>query len=230
MKLINADCLQALKEFEDNSVDYVFTSPPYNIGRSNNKTKSDMKAKYEFFEDNNPNYFDWCVEIINELLRVSKKYVIWNIQPNYSNKKEVFRIMGHFADKLQQNIIWYKPDGTPSSIQHRVSNFVEYILFFTNNIYVEANKHFIKNLVSINKISKNEKLKNHSAVMPQELSNYIIENFTQENEIILDPFMGMGTTGVSCVKLNRNFIGIELVKEYYDYATERINNTQIGLF
>ena len=66
--------------------------------------------------------------------------------------------------------------------------------------------------------------------MPQELADYIIENFTKKNEIVLDCFMGLGTTGISCVKLNRNFIGIELVKEYYDYAVDHINNTQTGLF
>jgi len=227
MKLINADCLEALKEFDDNSVDYVFTSPPYNIGRSRN-SKSNMNAKYEFFNDNNENYFDWCVQIINQLLRVTKKYVIWNIQPNYSNKKDVFKLIGHFADNLQQNIIWHKPNGTPSSIQYKVSNVIEYILFFTNNKYIESNKHHITNYIQQNINRGKNKL--HNAQMPQELANYIIENFTKENHIVLDPFMGLGTTGISCVKLNRNFIGIELVKEYYDYATERINNTQIGLF
>ena len=63
-----------------------------------------------------------------------------------------------------------------------------------------------------------------------EVADFIIKNFTQENEIVLDPFMGTGTTGISCLQNNRTFIGIEIAKEYYEYATERINNTQTGLF
>ena len=144
MKLYNGDCLKILKNFDDNSLDYVFTSPPYNIGRTRN-SKSNMNAKYEFFNDNNENYFNWCVEIINQLLRVTKKYVIWNIQPNYSNKKDVFKLIGHFADNLQQNIIWHKPNGTPSSIQYKVSNVIEYILFFTNNKLI-----YLKNKNNVN--------------------------------------------------------------------------------
>ena len=58
--------------------------------------------------------------------------------------------------------------------------------------------------------------------MPEQLAHYFIENFTSENQLILDPFLGVGTTGVVCKKLNRAFIGIELVEDYYNIAKERI--------
>ena len=136
MKLINADCLEY-----DNSVDYVFTSPPYNIKRS----KNNKYNKYEYFDDGIDNYYDWSIKIIDELLRVTKNHVFWNIQANYYNKKDVYKLIGHYADKIQQNFIWYKPDGIPSSQKYYVSNFVEYIIGFTNQKYIKSNKHFITN-------------------------------------------------------------------------------------
>ena len=225
MKLINADCSEALKEFDDNSVDYVFTSPPYNIKRS----KNNKYNKYEYFDDGIDNYFDWSIKIIDELLRVTKNHVFWNIQANYYNKKDVYKLIGHYADKIQQNFIWYKPDGIPSSQKYYVSNFVEYIIGFTNKKYLKSNKHFITNHLEASSKNQNTNRK-HKAAMNIEVADFIIKNFTQENEIVLDPFMGTGTTGISCLQNNRTFIGIEIAKEYYEYATERINNTQTGLF
>ena len=60
--------------------------------------------------------------------------------------------------------------------------------------------------------------------MNTEVADFIIENFTKEDQVILDPFMGLGTTGISCKKFNRQFIGIELVQEYLNASYERIKN------
>ena len=227
MKLYNGDCLDVLKTFEDKSIDTVITSPPYNSGKSRT-TKSKLKGKYEHFEDSNKNYYDWCVSIIDELFRVTNKYIIWNIQTNYYNKKDVYKLIGNYSEYLQQNVIWYKPNGTPSSTQHRLSNVYEFILIFTKQKSVLVNPHHLTNHIELNIYSKRNKI--HSAVMPSQLSNFLVSNFTKENETILDCFMGIGTTGVSCKKMNREFVGIELVKEYYDIAVDNINNTQEGLF
>ena len=62
----------------------------------------------------------------------------------------------------------------------------------------------------------------HPTQKPNDLLEYLIKTYTNENDIILDPFMGSGTTGVACKKLNRNFIGIELDKNYFDIAKDRI--------
>lgn len=224
MKLIKGNCLDVLKEFDDNSVDYVFTSPPYNIKRS----KNNKYNKYEHFDDGIENYLEWSIQVIDELLRVTKNHVFWNVQANYYNKKDVFKLIGHYADKIQQNFIWYKPDGIPSSQKYYVSNFVEYIIGITNQKYIKSNKHFITNLLEASSKNQNTNRK-HKAAMNIEVADFIIENFTKENEIILDPFMGTGTTGVSCLKNKRNFIGIEIAQEYYDYSIDRINNAKSGL-
>ena len=64
----------------------------------------------------------------------------------------------------------------------------------------------------------------HEAEKPIELLKEFIELSSNENDIILDPFMGSGSTGVACINANRRFIGIELDEKYYNIACERINN------
>lgn len=82
-----------------------------------------------------------------------------------------------------------------------------------------------QNFISLsNKISKN--IKYHPTQKPTELMKILIETFTLENQIVLDPFMGSGSTGVACINTNRNFIGIELDEKYFNIAEERINNAQ----
>lgn len=226
MKLINANCLEALQNFEDQSVDYVFTSPPYNIKRS----KNNKYNKYEHFDDGIDNYLEWSIQVINQLLRVTKNHVFWNIQANYYNKKDVYKLIGHYADKIQQNFIWHKPDGIPSSQKYYVSNFVEYIIGFTNQKYIKSNEIFITNHLNFNASQKGAKNKYHNAAMNTEVADWFIKNFTKPGETILDPFLGTGTTGVSAFKHQRNFIGIEISKEYFDYAQQRIDRETAVLF
>ena len=79
-------------------------------------------------------------------------------------------------------------------------------------------------------ISRGKKLsKDHGAVFPEELVEKIVKNFTNEEDTIYDPFLGTGTTAVVAKRLKRNYIGSELLKSYYDFASERIKNTQILL-
>ena len=70
---------------------------------------------------------------------------------------------------------------------------------------------------------KDKKLYNHPTIKPITIIEKLIRNSSNENDLILDCFMGSGTTGVACKNLNRNFIGIELSKEYFEIAKERIN-------
>jgi DNA modification methylase len=220
MNLYNGDCLEIMQDMPDNSVDYVLTSPPYNIGRSRN-TKSKQKGKYEHFTDKRKDYLDWSIKVIDELLRITKNHIFYNIQANYYNKKDVYKLIGHYSDKLIQNFIWTKQVTSPASQHYAITNSVEYILGLSNQTRIKGNKIYSTNHIHSSQRAK--KNKSHNAVMPTEIADYFISNFTQEEETILDPFMGIGTTGISCVSMNRQFIGIELVKEYYKIAKERID-------
>lgn len=72
--------------------------------------------------------------------------------------------------------------------------------------------------------------KEHKAVMKQEISDWFISEFFDEGSSVIDPFFGLGTTGISCIKNNCTFTGIELIPEYCELAEKRINNVQFNLF
>ena len=209
--LINDDCFKALEEINDKSIDYVLTSPPYNRKRND---------KYTDYNDNIDDYFSFLVNITDILLQKTKKYIFMNIQANYYNRVDVYKYIGHYADKIQNIIIWEKTNPTPAA-GNSITNAYEYIIVL-GDFSLKSNTTYTKNHITTN-ICKNEYHKVHKAVMNEEISDWIIEKFTQENELILDPFMGTGTTGASCKKYNRKFIGIEKSEEYYKIATNRLS-------
>lgn len=211
MKLYNGDCLEILKTFTDKSVDVSFTSPPYNRKRND---------KYENYDDTIVDYYGFLCDFTNELLRITKKWVFVNIQTNYYNRSDVYKYIGNYADKIQNMIVWEKTNPMPAS-GNNITNAVEYFIVLGDNS-LKSNTTYTKNHISTSVNSQMDKI--HKAVMKQEVSDWFIEKFTNENDIVLDPFMGLGTTGISCKKMNRDFIGIELDKSYYEMAEKRIND------
>lgn len=109
--------------------------------------------------------------------------------------------------------------------QYYMSQF-EYILFFRKGKGKKINNCGTSDILSVKNIkSKDNEGKNlHDTEKPVDLIKILIENSSNENEIVLDPFMGIGSTGVACKNLNRNFIGIEIDEKYFNIAKERIES------
>lgn len=212
-KLYNINCFEGFEYLEDNSVDVSFTSPPYNRKRND---------KYEFYDDTLTDYYSFICGFTDELLRVTKGLCFINIQKNYYNKIDVFRYIGKYADKIKEIIIWEKTNPMPANGLN-ITNSYEFI-FVLGNESLKSNKTYTKNIIttSVNP----ETFKEHKAVMHREVSDYIIRTFTKESDIVLDPFFGLGTTGLSCIKYNRNYIGFEINEKYCQMAEERINKTK----
>lgn len=223
------DCLELLKDLEDKSVDVCFTSPPYNDsgnGSDFNK-KGGSHTKYltpESESRKNKDWFEWQCEIIDEMLRVSKKLVVYNVQGLKSNRKNIYKLIGHYADCIHDIVIWYKRSATPTSTKHKLSNRYEYLLLLKPKGVkgVDVTSEFKWNVFDIDSNRNNPYANIHKAVMSKSLSDEVIKEFTSEGDIVLDPFFGMGTTGVSCVEQNRHYIGFELCEEYCNAAKERI--------
>ncbi len=200
-KIIQGDCLQVMKMFEDKSIPVAFTSPPYNRKRND---------KYKYYDDRIDDYYKFLCDFTDELLRITYRNVFINIQKNYYNKKEVHKYIGKYSDKIYENFIWIKSNPLPANGLN-VTNSYEYILCF--GIWLKSNRTYTKNSI-ITPVSQMPK--EHKAVMNQDVSDFFIQNFTQKNDTIIDPFAGLMTTGLSCIKYNRNFIGIEKEKEHIE--------------
>lgn len=236
INLMQGDCLERMKEIPTGSVDLVFTSPPYNMNLRIRNGKycsrqivKEISTKYANYDDNLPmaEYFDFNKKVIDECLRVSD-LVFYNVQFLTGNKPALFKIIGHYAEKLKEFIIWDKVNAQPAIGGRVLNSRFEVILVFQNSnpesrAFKSANFHrgTLENLWQIKRGRKIHK--EHGATFPIELSHMVISNFTKEGDIVLDPFLGTGTAGVSARKLGRSFIGIELDAGYFEIANNRIN-------
>jgi len=233
--LWHGDCLDLMKQIPDKSIDLVITSPPYNMNLRIRKGKycsrqivKELTTKYTNYADNlsMDDYFDFNKKIIKDCLRVSD-LVFYNIQILTGNKPALFKIMGYFADQIKEIIVWDKINSQPAIKQGVLNSQFELILVFSENdamTRVFKNCNFKRGCLSnVFKIKRGKKIhKDHGAVFPEDLPNLILSNFSSDGSSILDPMMGVGTTGVACKNLNRNFIGIEKDENYFNIAKKRI--------
>lgn len=207
--VILGDSINILPLFDDKMVDYSFTSPPYNRKRND---------KYKSFNDVNDNWFEMNVNIINQLLRITKNHIFYNIQANYYNKSDVYKLIGLFNDKIVDIHIWEKSNPMPAS-GYNITNAVEYFIVLGEKS-LKSNTTYTKNIITT---SVNSKMpKEHKAVMKYDVAEHFIKKFTKENDIILDCFFGIGTTGTVCKNLNRTFVGVELEKTYYNISKKTL--------
>jgi site-specific DNA-methyltransferase (adenine-specific) len=213
------DCLEILKTIPSESIDCLVTDPPYKIitgGDSNGKNsvrpKGILKGNRELMKTI-PKFSDWLPEMFRVLKDGSQNYVM----VNSSNLLKMANEIEKTGFKIQNFLIWQKNNCTPS--QFYMKN-CEYTLFFRkgkskyiNDIGGSKTVHSFNNIIG-NKLHPTEK--------PIDLMEFYIRNSTNENDIVLDPFMGSGTTMLACKNLNRKGIGIEKEQMYFDIATQRL--------
>ena len=206
--------------------------------------KSEFSSKYAginseslTFYDNLPieEFFDFHKEVLTKLLQVSP-IVFYNIQVVTGSKRAFFKLIGEFSDYLKDIVIWDKKNAQPAMQTGVLNRQSELILIFENDTNQAISRQFNKNIAQFKRgeltdvwqISrgtsgtKSNKIK-HGATFPEELVETILTNFSKENDTVYDPFSGTGTTAVVCQKMNRNFIGSEIIQEYLDYSKERCN-------
>ena len=233
----NEDCLKTLKRMKDNSIDCVITSPPYNMNLRIRNGKycsrqivKELSTKYSNFDDNLPinEYNELHTNVLKELLRVSK-VVFYNIQIVTGSKRSIFKMIGDFHEYLKDIIVWDKGVAQPAMQKQVLNRRTELILVFESDYPISRQFRYANfergTLSDIWEIKRGKKIsKNHGAVFPEELVAKIINNFTNENDIVYAPFMGTGTTAIVCKKLKRKFIGSEISESYIKTINERLKN------
>lgn len=215
-EIYNDDCMNVMDEMinREVKVDFCFTSPPYNRERND---------KYNNYSDTKIDYYGFLKDVIDKNLMIGR-YLFLNIQKNYYNKKDIFKIIGDYSDKIIDIICWTKTNPMPAS-GCNITNSWEFILVMSDKEKsIKAQKTYTKNHIETSVYSENPYKKIHRAVMKPDVVNWFIDRFTEENNVIFDCFMGVGTTGVSCLENNRKFIGVELDNTYFNISKERLEN------
>lgn len=200
--IINADCMDILKQLPDKCIDLVLTDPPYGLKRhERGSLRIDTDSENGLEWDKKPTQ-----ELFNEIFRVSKNQIIWGANNFTLPESEYF-------------LIWNKCQ--------TVDNFASAELAYTN-MQIPA-KVFTYTIHKVMQERKQQGGKEHPTQKPVALMEWCIklaEKFIDENAIILDCFSGSGTTAVACHNLKRRFICIEKDKDYYDASVERLKNAQ----
>jgi len=236
--LYNIDCLEFMKNnMVVGHTAVTITSPPYNMNLRIRNGKycsrqvvKELTTKYKNFSDNLPmeEYYEFNKEVINYLLQVSN-LVFYNVQFLTGNKRALFKLMGEFNEQLKEVIIWNKVNAQPAIGEKVLNSQYEVLLVFDRENAISRkfeNAVFDRGTLSnVWDIKRGKKLnKEHGAVFPEELIEKILHNFTKPGDLIFDPFMGTGTVGVVCKKLQRHFLGLEIDEEYFKFAEDRIKN------
>lgn len=233
LRLEHGDCLEVMDKLiaEGVKVDAIITDPPYDIGRINgggsvNNIKKLNKSLNDLETANIIKGYD--IEVFGEkalkLLKTPNLYF-------WCNKNQIPDYIGFYVRKYKLKfdiLCWHKTNALPTYSNKYLSD-TEYCLYFRKggcchpDNYEDAKTYWE---APIN--HQDKKLYGHPTIKPLNMIEKLVKNSTNENDVVLDPFMGSGTTGVACVNLNRSFIGIELDRNYYDIANQRIMEAMLN--
>jgi site-specific DNA-methyltransferase (adenine-specific) len=222
-KIHNMDCLEGLRMLPDKSIDLVVTDPPYDIQTSGAGIYKQADKQYvkelNFMKDG------FSPEVLDELCRVLKKINIYI----FCSQKQIIPLLDYFVKgkKCNYNLLtWHKTNPVPACGNKYLTD-TEFILFFREKgvkIYGNFNSKFTYYVTPLNQ--RDKKRYGHPTVKPLEMIQNFVINSSLEDMIVLDPFMGSGTTAVACTNTGRNYIGFELSEEYCKIANERISKVE----
>jgi DNA modification methylase len=243
-KIICGDSLDILKKLPNNCIDLVFTSPPYNFGLEYSNNADDHYWEH---------YFEKLFKIFDETIRVLKYggRIIVNIQPLFSDYIPTHHIISNYfiSKKMiwKGEIIWEKNNYNCKytawgSWKSPSSPYLKYTWEFLEVFSKGDLKHpgkkeniditeeeFKKYVIAKWSIAPERNMKEygHPAMFPEKLVEQALKLFSFQNDVILDPFNGVGTTTSVAKKLNRKYLGIDISQEYCNIAQKRTNNVLV---
>jgi len=240
-KIYCGDTVETMGKINEGTVDLILTSPPYlaSIRQDNHK----YPGAKDQIKDNQSvdDYLEWIVENFKQYERILKKdgvvvfnfsYTTFNPSLPYFLINEVFK---HTDFRIYDTFAWKKKSAMPvSGHPNRVTRIVEMVYIFAKTPYFKANKtvssvsrtgqKYYNNYYNFIEARNNDgKVEGHEATFSTDFASFFIDLYSKENEIVLDNFSGTGTTPYASSKMNRQYIGIDLVEKFCDYARNRIS-------
>lgn len=228
MKIYNCDSFEKINDFQRNKlmVDHIITDPPYNISQENNfsSMSNANRQGVDFGEwDKKFDLYSW-INKYGQILKPGGSFIIFT---SYRNLSYVIDMIEHDKKMVVKDILkWIKLNPMPRNVNRRYVQDTEFAIWAVKKgakwifnkpddiSYLRAEFHTAV-------VSGRERTA-HPTQKSLKLMEDIIQIHTNKNQLILDPFMGSGTTGVAALELSRDFIGVELEKEYYEIAKERL--------
>ena len=213
MNLMQGDCLELMKTIPDGSVDMVLTDPPYGMALKPQRASGRFSGVTIENDDN----LNWVPEFFDECFRVTKKNTASMFFCSHHCVGEFISSAKASGYEVKNLIVWDKGHFGMGGNWRPVH---ELILVCTKGRFVTHSNN-LRNIVSFKKTHHSKAV--HPTQKPLDLLEHLIIEPDYEPGVILDPFIGSGSTGVACKNLGRDFIGIELDENYYNIAKERIS-------
>ncbi|HJG39433.1 MAG TPA: site-specific DNA-methyltransferase [Staphylococcus saprophyticus] len=219
----NNDCIIGMQELESESVNALITDPPYNIAKDNN-FKSMGRAGIDFGEwDKNFNLVSWLPIAIDKVKKGGNIVIFSDWKSTTPIIEELEKLNCEVKDMIRIE----KSNPMPRNRDRRFITDYEIAIWavkkgnkWTFNRQLET---YERPLIKTKVTPKSEKIdEGHPTQKNVETMEWLIKRLTNERDVVLDPFMGSGTTGVACQNLNRRFIGYELDENYYSMANKRM--------
>jgi site-specific DNA-methyltransferase (adenine-specific)/modification methylase len=241
----NEDCFETLKKIDDKSIDCVLTSPPYNMTKRKGGY-ADKQTRYDEYEDwkTEDEYNAWTCDLFVTLEKKLKEngVILYNFSYSIENPALPYTMLGKLLQEtnftVADTIIWKKSNSIPHPASYnRLNRIVEFV-------YVIVRKNELKSFNCYKKVSKvspkGQKYyeivdnfilaKNNDGTTDINKATYssefcikLLNLYTKEQDLVYDPFMGTGTTGVACKMIGRNFIGSEISSSQVEYSKKRIS-------
>ena len=215
-KIYNEDCLLGLQRIPNQSVDLIVTDPPYGI---NYQRHIREKVYKKMKNDNSLDFLNECFLQCNRVLKDNTAiycFCSWHNVDVFKREFEKFF-------KLKNIIIWVKNNTSMGDLEGSYAPKHEMVLFgHKGRRKLEGFRY--PDVLGAARTGN----KLHPTQKPLDLIELLIKNSSQVGDVVLDPFLGSGSTAVACINTNRNFIGFEISKEYCDIANQRINGSVLS--
>ena len=233
-KIINADCLDILKQLPDKCIDLVLTDPPYLIKNTRAGGKSNFAKSIQGMNDEIKKAgivdgvsLDFCKEIIR--LQEKINAYIW------CSKDQILDYLNFFVveNKCSYDILCWQKENAMPTFNNKYLTDKEYCLYFRKGGYCQPDRYENAKTIFVEPINiKDKKMFGHPTIKPLKIFETLIRNSSKENDLVLDCFSGSGTTAIACHNLKRRFICIEKDAEYWQASVKRLeeHQRQLSLF
>lgn len=227
IKIYNQDCMEMLKNIPDNAIDLIITDPPYDIsctgGGGNQGHKISTMGKDLVDLNINTGYDIRTVG--KEIVRVMKKMNVYF----WCNKKQIPEYFDFYVKEQGCKfdiLTWNKTNPVPTYSNKYLTD-TEYCLYFRNGGMCEPKNYEDAKTYWFDPINASDKqIWEHPTIKPQHMIEKLIRNSSKQGQLVMDLYLGSGTTAAACKKLNRNFIGSEINEKYYKIALDRVEKQE----
>ena len=247
--IYNEDCLTTMSnKIDEKSINIILTSPPYNMTKRKGGY-ADKQPRYDVYVDwkDAQDYIDWTTNIFQSFDKVLKEngVILYNFSYSTENPalpyKVICAIMGETNFTLADTIVWKKSNSIPHPASYnRLNRCYEFVYVICRQKELstfQCNKKVVKvspknqkyyEIVDNIIFAKNNDGSNtlNKATYSSELCDQLLKIYSSENEIVYDPFIGTGTTAISCINNNLKYIGSEISKDQVEFSNERINKNK----